>query len=1124
MKTLKKLAFISLALGMVSSGLIASVAWFVPGTNSFTANISGSVVEEYFHCGKGTQDDPFVITRPVHYYHLTEFFQRETVLNVSRTESVTFGTDYLYFQVGYPLKDNDSSLYVYDYDNTGAYTGTITTPAYSKTLNLSYFSGENALMPIGTNEVPFFGSFDGGAQSTASNGITISNLNIKTSDTVVVGNTTTNRSTSDAGVFGYVADQKDASHKTVIANAYFDNLTIDLSGVSGTVVSDANHIDAHTDNAVYVGYIVGHMHTYTNYDSTGPTNASPIHDVYINNAKIEGGANSKCSFGYVGYADTIDGHPGSEYDLGNMIGTLEEEAGKTNDFGGSIDMENLYNRINYVKSEMNSTYDSSRITGYNFAGKYNVLQREGNREETINFLSGGNTANSTEYYSTSQSELYGIDFSTTQSTDESFYISCVYNSTTYYLSLNTAGNDLEATTSKKTLWRLSSGHSDSTHDNYIYSYSNLTFPIGYENTTSRYSARFLSVDSNNYLYVTTTAKTQFDKTNNKIYLHSTTKFISYNGAWVIEASTSQNLYRIKADSNYVAVDTTNIALKIVSSRSDAVVWNLIANGNYGYKISTTINGSAYYWYDNRSPYTILLNKANSTNYDGWGTYSSSSLRNKHRPPQNGDKIGGGTTGTTSSKCAYYYQGEFYCKSNGKPNNMVHLVFDIESVTYYESLCVDVQNLSQIEWSTPSYVDHSETYIPINIQHGSIEAKDNTNVGYICSGSNYRPDDATLNRGDLRVSEYPYSSISASVASSDATNISFYTINGSGKHTISDTLSADDTTTAKTTIDNLGFVRYYDQTVDEKEIKGARDQFYDVISTNRISVYGLHFMDAAISYNNKFVATNLKINENNNIASRELPRDCIDFVVKKDGYITFFAGTYFQGNNTFFSLHEIKRDGSGSITSSSITEINKIYRKASDNSIAYGDSVPSGDTELFDTSWITSPGSNFSQDSIYYFEIPVKAGEYALGSVNEKNGAYLMYLDIGSNGEGDEPIYNTENKISDDPILTQMEYLSNGYVINSCFNIGFVIPAGATKENFWIIVSRNGDVFAVEVVNQTSAVFEIDILLVDNDDDPTNPYPYTYTLKYNDGSVSDPYNYSASFTGAVNGTQLVRQTS
>ena len=117
-------------IGVLSTGLAASIAWFAPGANSFAANIKGNVVEEYFHCGRGTSSDPFVITRPIHYYHLTEFFQRKTQLPIGNNETADFGTEYLYFQVGYDLK-GDGTLYVYDYDNSGTYQGTQTTPAYS---------------------------------------------------------------------------------------------------------------------------------------------------------------------------------------------------------------------------------------------------------------------------------------------------------------------------------------------------------------------------------------------------------------------------------------------------------------------------------------------------------------------------------------------------------------------------------------------------------------------------------------------------------------------------------------------------------------------------------------------------------------------------------------------------------------------------------------------------------------------------------------------------------------------------------------------------------------------------------------------------------------------------------
>ena len=99
-------------------------------------------------------------------------------------------------------------------------------------------------------------------------------------------------------------------------------------------------------------------------------------------------------------------------------------------------------------------------------------------------------------------------------------------------------------------------------------------------------------------------------------------------------------------------------------------------------------------------------------------------------------------------------------------------------------------------------------------------------------------------------------------------------------------------------------------------------------------------------------------------------------------------------------------------------------------------------------------------------------------------------------------------------------MSSGFVINSCFNIGYVIPSGATKETFWIMISRSGTNLAIEVHNTSSNSFNIDILLVDNNDDSDDEYPYTYTLKYNSGSVSSPYDFSCSFTGAASGTALV----
>ena len=177
----------------------------------------------------------------------------------------------------------------------------------------------------------------------------------------------------------------------------------------------------------------------------------------------------------------------------------------------------------------------------------------------------------------------------------------------------------------------------------------------------------------------------------------------------------------------------------------------------------------------------------------------------------------------------------------------------------------------------------------------------------------------------------------------------------------------------------------------------------------------------------------------------------------------------------------------------------------------------GSTVVFDMQYLwNAPQVDYA---IYYFEVPVNAGEFAMGSHSGKDkGTYFLYLDLSANA-GKDPSYNTENKIANDPVFTQIEYTSSGYVINACFNIAYVIPANSTKETFSITVNRSGNVFSVVVVNNSNNDFNISVLLVDNNNDPDDDYPYTYTLKYNTGQVSSAYDYSARFRGVSGGNAL-----
>ena len=86
----KKLLLIILSLFLSFMTVIsATYAWFRVKT-SIDLPITGSVFTSYFHCGTGTEEDPYVITRPVHLYNLTMLYQ----------ELNGFDEDSIYVQIG----------------------------------------------------------------------------------------------------------------------------------------------------------------------------------------------------------------------------------------------------------------------------------------------------------------------------------------------------------------------------------------------------------------------------------------------------------------------------------------------------------------------------------------------------------------------------------------------------------------------------------------------------------------------------------------------------------------------------------------------------------------------------------------------------------------------------------------------------------------------------------------------------------------------------------------------------------------------------------------------------------------------------------------------------------------
>lgn len=127
---------------------------------------------------------------------------------------------------------------------------------------------------------------------------------------------------------------------------------------------------------------------------------------------------------------------------------------------------------------------------------------------------------------------------------------------------------------------------------------------------------------------------------------------------------------------------------------------------------------------------------------------------------------------------------------------------------------------------------------------------------------------------------------------------------------------------------------------------------------------------------------------------DLLKSSIDFRVDSSGYITLVAGTFTAtttSSQTIFNLYSVEREN-GKI--SEIHQISQIYIKPNGN-IVYDFELSQGEdttlyTKVYDSSKLTSVPAGV----MCYMELPVRAGEYAVAG---NKGAYLMYLDIGANG-------------------------------------------------------------------------------------------------------------------------------
>ena len=1003
-----KIALMSLlAVFTFLATVTSTVSWFHHGTNvSFNGNdadfnIDAGAEASYYGGGTGAPGDPYIISNKLHLYNLA-WLQYLGTYNKNSIRQ-------LYFKV------------TNDIDMDG-----ITLP------------------PIGTDLYPFLGHFDG-------QGHVISNLTIS--------NDNPSESTSDVGVMKPSALQLAGSTQSevigffgVVGKLPTQNISYDTSivSVANFTISNVNVVSK--TSKTLIGLAAGYVDGSISGVKVGGDSSLTVNG----QTAVSNSITSKLSdYGLVGYA--ANKGAGGEYKqtISKYYDSTDDTTGGGENWGGSLDMLSLYNRLTAMEEEVsnvtvpyvydecyldgelegrrsvtNATYRRySQNTGSNFAGNFNFTSAEDNKV----YLVGGHYVNKINYTS--------ID-------EQGYYIT---DGEGHYLTYN--GSALTSSTSDDaTIWLF-----DST------SGTTRIYTTLYNSTTYALSTVYLRSNSNS-LTTTTTQNSAttwtLDKNGvNLSIIYNNYHLVYRNNGWTLLANGRDDPTRNVDNPDFYVLGNTNSSYFIASPTGSTTVSRTNAFGSAAQLI---LDGSNHVYADyNGTSYYLMLYRTSNRNYSlRWQSETGTSNYYFFTYDSGNSRFTATASGTTYyisyrssnftaytssyavsfTPCAY---GQFYKLSNTLDSAAVHrtgrslgpsdgyMEFSSEDTTYFPINAYSEDQVDELGNTT------SKQYEPIA-----------TNTGYVVAGTT-KSTYASANRS-MVVSNYPKDRVLYHSLNENSELVNIRTINQNGI----------------VALDESNLHKYNDYEDENGEtVLGSKSKFQNVV-TGSSTIGGLHFVNKdtspvfAIGKNNVVAATNVKVNGATYDGNKtyDLPVYTIDFNLKKQGYINFFAGTYNGGYskpserdpdpdlnagttgngniNAFFSLHRVIRKSNDKTAIEDIKEIKGIYSSA--NSVNYTYSYKkystgnnytvvdesgnafndSGLTLLFDTDWIGYRSNRKLQDnndvdpnnpekgtlgSIFYFEIPVDSGEYCLGNVrnsidsNVIEGCYLMYLDIGANG-------------------------------------------------------------------------------------------------------------------------------
>ena len=618
-------------------------------------------------------------------------------------------------------------------------------------------------------------------------------------------------------------------------------------------------------------------------------------------------------------------------------------------------------------------------------------------------------------------------------------------------------------------------------------------------------------------------------------------YLQYNNGWSLLQRTLRG-YTIDYNGNFLNLTSTstntNNPIGTGTNRADDsdnghTVWSFENNGTSpSGRMYVYINGTPYYLYGYSNSYVRISNNP-SNNYNWTNTNGRLQVRNRYLRWNNAWQFSTTNSYNTLNFTPVYTPAPTITVSVGN-TPAITITSETEPTpnTQPSRMDYDINDLTRSSVSNikdftkdagvmkPSGIP---VYIPITPTGTADEflayrAGGDTkifnvatgNTGYITSGAY----DLTDNRrGDVRISAYDIASINNCYTPANGfTRV--YTIDGSGPNNYNK--RQINLTTGKCDATGVQYVRFLDS---KAQLTGTLQK------TNSAdeSVYGIHFMDAVIGMDHIITAPYAVVDGTVYDEGYDLPEVAIDFSVHQKGYITFYAGAYHSSNDSLFSLHEIKRNGS---VIEDIKEIQYIYTTGvqkdpyiymyKDRTFSDGESHPTNGSSftvdgkeyslIFNCEWIwTNPGFvTKNQHDVYYFEIPVNKGEYALGSVDGGTGAYLIYLDIAANSQ----------LVDRATVIENFEEVTRTYEF----------PVGATFQNTDFPADFEGVVIPSAVASLTTSAASSNVTVTDDQQTGMTTVNFTTgTIGYvKEGVVANGLTYDSTSLTPVAPTPITKK--